>query len=367
MILFQDKSKAKNFYGIKIDGDDTSIYQARNGQFVITDGKVLNSAFKSNSNNKITQLAFYKALFYAQTLFAKRVASARHLIIVSCGNCLPHNSKFITKLSKELEARNVIVSSWGDYNIKFDGEKDNVIGYNSKDYFYSTDDKNELNIGRIGASRVEHENDMCHRLALRTHGSVFNLREVRKTSVLDKLPELVQRSSQRFSFSIKSCQLVQNKKFSDFADFKFDREVNKTQSTSEFYGESEEEEEEKKAKSLSQIVNLFSSDPNNYGMEIDLGKLFKDEADFERYDDDLEEEYFKFDEILHDDEDLIYESIFDFKIPEFQIPEFKITQFKVPDFNVPEFKFDLEKISNVQLDFSENDLSSMGRKIKFDE
>jgi hypothetical protein len=266
-------------------------------------------------------------------------------------------------LSKELEARNIIVSSWGDYNIKFAGETDNVIGYNSKDYFYSTEDKNELNIGRLGTSRVEHENDMCHRLALRTHGSVFNLREIRNSSVLEKLPEWLQNNNQRFSVSIKSCELVSNKKFSDFADFKFDRVFNATRGTSDFYGE----EEEKKAKSLFEFMNLFSSESNNNGMEIDLGKLFRDETDFERFDDDLDEEYFKFDEILHDDEDLRLENILDFRISQFQIPEFKIPQFKVPDFKVPEFKFESGKLSNVELNNSEMDLPSLGRKIQFDE
>jgi hypothetical protein len=128
-------------------------------------------------------------------------------------------------LSKELAERNIIVSSWGDYKINLgeDAASDVAVGYNEEDLFMYAKGSTELITESFGSFKSEHESDLCHRLALRTHGSVFNLNEVRKPFVLQKIPEWFQESREQHSFSIKSCEIVHNNKYADFADFKFSK------------------------------------------------------------------------------------------------------------------------------------------------
>ena len=40
------------------------------------------------------------------------------LIILSCGNCATHKSAAILTLASELEGQNIIICSWGHYQIK---------------------------------------------------------------------------------------------------------------------------------------------------------------------------------------------------------------------------------------------------------
>ena len=216
-----------NIYAIKIDNDETSIYQAENGNFVNFDVKLAGSTLSRSSNGVITEEAFYEALYYAKTLFARRVASARYLIITSCGNCLPYNGIKARRIARKLTERNIIVSSWGNYNINLgeDGGDDIGVGYNENELYIYSKGSNEINTESLSSFKLDHESDLCHRLAARTHGSVFNINEVRKPFVLQKVPEWFQESREQHSFSIKSCELVESKKFSDFVDFKFTKTV----------------------------------------------------------------------------------------------------------------------------------------------
>ena len=211
-------------YAIKIDKDETSVYQAENGQFVNFDVKAAGSTLARSSNGEVTEEAFYEAIYYAQTLFARRVASARHLIIISCGNCLPYNAIKVRKLSKALSARNIIVNSWGEYVMSLGDEAsdDEIgVGYNKNKLYVYTKDSNEVNEESLSSYKVDHQSDICQRLAVRTYGSVFNINEVRKDFVLKKVPEWFESTRETHTFNVQSCEIVDHRKYADFADFKF--------------------------------------------------------------------------------------------------------------------------------------------------
>lgn len=210
-------------YAIKIDNDETSVYQAENGQFVNFDVVAAGSKLSRTSNGVITEEAFYEAIYYAQTLFSRRVASARHLIITSCGNCLPYSARTLRKLTKQLSARNIVVNSWGDYKMSLgeDGGDEIPVGYSKNNLYVYTKGSTEINEESLDSYKVDHQADVCFRLAAKTYGSVLDLNQVRKDFVLKKVPEWFQDSRKAHTFSVKSCELVDNRKFGDFADFKF--------------------------------------------------------------------------------------------------------------------------------------------------
>ncbi len=222
--LLTDKSQSNNVYAIKIDKDETSVYQAENGQFFNFDVKAAGTTLSRSSNGEITEEAFYEAIYYAQTLFARRVASARHLIIISCGNCLPYNAIKVSKLSKALSARNIVVNSWGEYvmSLGADASDDEIgVGYNENKLYIYTKESKEVNEESLSSYKVDHQADTCQRLAVRTHGSVFNINEVRKDFVLKKVPEWFESSRETHSFKVQSCEIVDDRKYGDFTDFKF--------------------------------------------------------------------------------------------------------------------------------------------------
>lgn len=222
--LFADRKNRNNYYIIKVDKDETSIYQADNGQIVNVDVKAAASVVHDRTpSNTVERDNFLEALHYAQALFARRTAASRNLIIASCGNCLPYKISDVRKLSKELSARNIIVSSWGDYNLNLGSDaadNETPIGYSESQLYIQTG--KEFVNEQLSSYKVEHEGDTCHRLAVRTHGTVFDIKQIRKADVLPKLPEWFQENRDSHTFELKKCEIV-NSKLGSFADFKFSK------------------------------------------------------------------------------------------------------------------------------------------------
>jgi hypothetical protein len=173
------------------------------------------------------------ALSFAERLFAKRLASSRNLIIASCGNCLEYEPLLECKLSKKLTERNIIVSSWGNYNMNLGSnahEDETAIGYNQDTvYIQSKNNNNTMFTEPLNQFKVEHEGDICHRLAVKTHGSVFDLNKIREKFFSQKTAEILNNSAENRVVSVKSCEFVERKYGASFVDNNFDVKIKKNE------------------------------------------------------------------------------------------------------------------------------------------
>ena len=171
------------------------------------------------------------ALSFAERLFAKRLASSRNLIIASCGNCLEYEPLLEAKLTKKLSERNIVVNAWGDYNIKLgsNAQEDEIaVGYNQDNVFIQSNKlNNTMIVEPIKQFKVEHEGDICHRLAKKTHGTVFDLKKVRENFFSQKAGPILSKNLINRSVSVNACKVVESRYGASFADYTFDIKIKK--------------------------------------------------------------------------------------------------------------------------------------------
>ena len=221
-------SKAQHrYFAVQIEENDASIYQTENNEISNFDLKKASDALATNSTSySISEKAFAKALFLATTLFSKRVAQHRFLIIRSCGNCLDYSILSTLKYDSRLSNRNIIVNSWGDYEMKNEenDEDTSIVGYDDKNFLVYQKKEKKIENDDIFSIKVEHKADLCYRLASKTLGTVLNLNELANQRILDQVTENLLKPSTKYTYQINSCQKF-DYVFGDFADFSYNRVI----------------------------------------------------------------------------------------------------------------------------------------------
>ena len=243
---------ADRLFVIKVDSTSPSVFQSDAAKIFNTDIAQAYDAFgtMNSSTEVVSKSKFYKAIHLAVNLFAQRTAVERRIVLVSCGNCLDYSALDTLQLVKLLDERNVIVSSWGSYNLKdknageskdADNDEDDEdddndsdededeeesgssdadvpIGYSSENVFLLSADKKSVSTDSVDGYTLEHSSDLCHRLAVRTDGEVFNLAYMRQANVFAKVLENLRDTKPNYARSIKRCQRVDTS-YGDIDDF----------------------------------------------------------------------------------------------------------------------------------------------------
>jgi hypothetical protein len=210
------------YYIVSVTKNDASIYQTKDGQSANVDITKAYEEFASEDAD-VEKEGLYKGLFLAGTLLTNRVAVNRRLVIVSCGNCLRYSILNTLKLEKRLEDRNIVVSSWGKYRMvdanEDEDDSSSIFGYNS-DQVFNYDDKVENELA--DSYKVEHEGDLCQRLAVKTEGNVFNIEKIREANVFRQTLRQLRERKPAFTSRIEKCERVDTP-FGDVDDFVFSR------------------------------------------------------------------------------------------------------------------------------------------------
>jgi hypothetical protein len=203
---------------------DASIYQTKDGQSANVDITKAYEEFASE-DAEVDKEGLYKGLFLAGTLLTNRVAVNRRLVIVSC-NCLRYSVLNTLKLEKRLEDRNIVVSSWGKYNMAEvnEDEDDNslIFGYNSAQVFTYDVQAKKVENELAESYKLEHEGDLCQRLAVKTEGNVFNIEKIREANVFRQTLRQLRERKPAFTSRIEKCERVDTP-FGDVDDFVFSR------------------------------------------------------------------------------------------------------------------------------------------------
>lgn len=162
-------------------------------------------------------------MFLAGSLFTNRLAQNRHLIIVGCGNCVQYSSKAAVLVERLLSKRNIVVSSWDDYNIvDADLFDENIIGYGQNKVFLTQQGSSQVEAEPSESYRLEHRLDLCTRLATKTNGNVFNINFIRKPQIFDQVAQILSESSSEYTSHLKTCERVETP-YGDVDDFSFKR------------------------------------------------------------------------------------------------------------------------------------------------
>jgi len=224
------KNPNNKYYAIKVEEHDASIYQpASNANVANFEAK---EAYKTlayeASSNAVERRSYIKAIFLAESLFARRAVQNRHLIIKTCGNCMPYSIIDSLKVVKALDRRNIVVSSFGDYPMEntdsTEEEDEAVIGYNSaleNVFLYNGKAKSADADNNLDGYNFEHKGDLCHRMAIKTRGNVLDVNYFQFPKVLEKLPKWLEESNRNNKSQIKGCDLIDNYFGTDIADFTF--------------------------------------------------------------------------------------------------------------------------------------------------
>ena len=183
---------------------------------------------------KVDEKGFYKAMFLAGSIFANsgRISS-RQIVIISCGNCIQNSFLGLRsrKLEKILVKQNIVVSSWGEYEIKdneSDSEDEIPIGYaNDNVVLYKKEDKS-VDIDDLASYKIEHKSDLCSRLVDKTSGALFNINYIRRADVNNQVINKLMKTFPRFVASQPKCVRVDTS-LGDAADISFKRSFAKNE------------------------------------------------------------------------------------------------------------------------------------------
>jgi hypothetical protein len=210
-------------YLIKVGADEPSVVQ---------DGSILNvDLSKANltqeTTEQVSESSFKKALVLSSHLFAQRVASQRRLIIVSCGNCLGYSLLNTLKASRYLNERNIMVTSWGKYemsdlNNQDEASTETIIGYNADNVFLLKPDTDEVETDGADGYKVEHKGDLCHRLALKTDGNVFDISHIKDPKLFQQVVKKLEENKVSYKTTIKRCERLDTL-YGDIDDFSITR------------------------------------------------------------------------------------------------------------------------------------------------
>lgn len=226
IIFLYSNASAENRYSfIKVEENDASLVQS-------VDGAVHNSfnpkAFHVAETTQVSNEAFEKALIVAGSVFTQRLAQHRHLVFLSCGNCRPYRLNSL-KYAYKLEKRNVVVSSIGDYEIKnldsFESEE-RPVAYNSKTIYLFNDEKEEMDSDFLESYKIDHDVDMCAKLAIKTGGFVV---AKDKKAMAETAALIWNAPSTSYSYKVGRCEKFATP-YGDLTDFSYTR----TELVSEF-------------------------------------------------------------------------------------------------------------------------------------
>ena len=211
---------------VKVDENDASIYQSEASEMSNVDMKKAFQSFGEDKSSKVSKEGLYKGLYLAGTLFTNRLAENRIIVIVSCGNCLSYSALATLRLEKLLDKRNIIISAWGDYEMSDKsgmlGDEEKAFGYTDDNLFlYKASDKS-VDTDSLDAYKVEHKGDLCNRLAVKTEGSVFDIKYMRRADVFEKTLVKLQEKRTKYENKLEKCERVDTP-FGDVDDFKYSR------------------------------------------------------------------------------------------------------------------------------------------------
>ena len=213
------------YYFVKVGQNGASVYQSQDGKNSNFDLKEALNSMTESKSGEVHKTHFYNGLFLAANLFSNRVAQERKLIIISCGNCLSYTPLASIKLAKLLNGRNIRVSSYSTYDIKDLDSNENVVGYGNDNVFLYNEEENLVETDNLDSYKVEHQGDLCQRLAAKTDGYTFSLEYVNKAGVFEQVVAKQQESAPSFAHSVNKCVRLDTP-FGDFEDFSYEqREV----------------------------------------------------------------------------------------------------------------------------------------------
>lgn len=186
--------------------------------------KAVQTIGQAQTSNRIGKKAFYRALFLAGTIFRNRLAQNRQLVIVSCGNCVDYDMMAALKLNKILKARNVVVSAYGNYEMTDLDESlgdEKAIGYGYQKIFLGKD-SGEVEVDSLEGYKVEHNMDLCSRLAVKTGGAVFDVNQLKNAKVFETTIAQLREVRPKFENKVSKCERISTP-FGDMADFSYKR------------------------------------------------------------------------------------------------------------------------------------------------
>ncbi len=219
----KSKNSLNKYYVVAVDENDASVYQSDSSE--LSNYELKKALDNNEKTSDVSKENFNKALFLAASLFSKRLAQNRFLIIKSCGNCLPYSMFDTLKYAKKVAERNVIVHSWGDYNIQNlenDGSDDIPVGYDEENLYLYKQNEKTIDTDTLESYKIEHSADLCHRLAVKTQGSVLNINYLNKNEVLDKVTEMLEEPAAKFDYKIGRCNKYDTN-YGDLLDFQYTR------------------------------------------------------------------------------------------------------------------------------------------------
>lgn len=220
---------SNRYYFVQADENGASIYQNQNGQNYNFDIKrALETITEARTSNRLDKEDLYKALFLAGTLFSNRLAQNRYMVIISCGNCIDYDMFSTVKLYHMLRARNIVVSAWGAYNM-VDTENslgnENAIGYAHEKIFLNKVSTTEVDVDSLEGYRIEHNQDLCNRLAVRTKGAVFNIEQLKNPKIFEAAISKLREIRPNYENKLEKCERISTP-FGDVADFRYKRVKN---------------------------------------------------------------------------------------------------------------------------------------------
>lgn len=187
--------------------------------------KALETISKSRISSTIDKKDLYHALFLAGSLFGRRLAANRYMVIISCGNCIDYDMLATVKISKLLKARNIIVSSWGSYTMvdrENSLENENCVGYGYEKVFLNKAKTTDIDVDSLSGYRIEHNQDLCSRLAAKTSGAVFDINQLKSSKIFEATVTKLREVRPSFENKIEKCERISTP-YGDVADFKFRR------------------------------------------------------------------------------------------------------------------------------------------------
>ncbi len=172
-------------------------------------------------NYDVSEVAFRKAMILAGSIFTQRLAQHRHLVFLSCGNCLPYRLNSM-KYLKKLRQRNIVVSSIGDYQFKnldnFESEE-RPVAYDNQNIYLFDDNEDSLDDDLLENYNIDHDVDMCARLAIKTGGLVVTND---KKSMLETAKLIWKTPSSSYSYKVGKCEKFVTP-YGDLTDFSYTR------------------------------------------------------------------------------------------------------------------------------------------------
>jgi len=217
---------SNRYYFVQADENGASIYQNEAGQTYNFDiKKALQTISEARTSNRVDKKDLYKALFLAGGLFGNRLAQNRYMVIISCGNCIDYDMMATLRVHKVLSARNIVVSAWGAYDmvdteLSLDNEK--AIGYGYDKIFLSKAQSTEVEVDSLEAYRIEHNQDLCNRLAVKTGGAVFNVNQLKNSKIFESAINKLRDLRPAYENKLEKCERISTP-FGDMADFAYKR------------------------------------------------------------------------------------------------------------------------------------------------